>query len=87
MIYTLINYFDVYKEADGTWAVNNQCAEADGVVISETATDKDICTYLYNNGYLTTNDMRRLEVIENGEIIEVYQKKDFVPLFGFYPNY
>lgn len=84
--YNLINYFDVYKDEVGCWSVNNQCIEEYDVTLTDDVTGKDICTYLMNKGYLLTNDMRMLTVIDEGDVKEVYQKKDMVPLFAFVAN-
>lgn len=86
MYYRLINYFDVWKDETGSWTVNDQCFEDDEFYITDDTTDKEICTYLKNAGYLNTDDMRRLTVIDGINIIEVYQKKELKPLFGLLPN-
>lgn len=46
MKWRLINYFDVWGNAEEGWEVNNQCIEAEDIHISDEATDKDICEYL-----------------------------------------
>ena len=41
--YTLINYFDVWKNGD-EWIVNDSFPEFDDLYISKNATDKEILT-------------------------------------------
>ena len=79
--YRLVNYFDVYKDVDDVWIVNNCCVECEDLVIADDATDKEIVTYLRDAGYLTTNDMRKVGVEDYGEYIEIYAKKECMPLF------
>ena len=85
--YTLINYFDVWKDLDEGWIVNDQCVECDDLNITDDAAPKEICEYLKKQGYLSTSDMRRLEVVDWGDNIEIYQRQDHVPLFGLMMNY
>ena len=85
MFYSLINYFDVYGNPKDGFTVNNQCTEINDLYIDDTATGKEICTYLKNAGYLQTDDMRMLSVIDDGTVIEIQLKNGF-PLFGLYPN-
>ncbi len=83
--YTLYNYFDVWNY-DGEWVVNNQCIEAEDIYISDDSTDKEICTYLKDAGYLTTNDMRRLYVDDEGDAITIYERKGLKPIYGLLAN-
>ena len=73
--FMLINYFDVWGNAKDGWEVNDACTECDDLCITDDATDKEICQYLERNGYLNTSDMRMLAVEENGEMIEIYERK------------
>lgn len=84
--YSLINYFDVLGNAKDGWEVNNQCVECDDIHISPDATDKEICDLLKNLGMLNTSDMRRLEVYDWGDTIEIRERKGHKPLFGLIPN-
>lgn len=85
--YTLINYFDVWKDPDGTWTVNNQCTEYDDIHIPEDVTPKEILEYLKFLRLLNTSDMRKLEVIDSGDLIEINQKRDHMPLFALMLKY
>jgi len=87
MKYTLINYFDVWGNKDDGWEVNDQCIEADDIVIADDATPKEICEYLKSIKMLATSDMRRLEVIDWGDLIEINERKSGRPLFGLHMNY
>ena len=86
MMYTLINYFDVWGNAKDGWIVNNQCVECDDVNISHDATDKEICEFLRVLGALKTSDMRRLKVEYYGDNIEICQRKGNKPLYGLILN-
>ena len=85
MFYTLINYFDVWGNAAEGFTVNNQCIECNDLYIDDAATNKDIVKHLKKAGYLLTDDLRRLSVVNFGSYMEV-QKKDGFPLFGLMPN-
>ena len=75
MKYELINYFDVWGNAEDGWEVNNQCVEFRDLIITEDASDKDILNYLVDIGFLATSDMRKLLVDNNGDMIEIFEKK------------
>ena len=85
--FTLINYFDVWGNAKDGWEVNNQCIEADDLVITDDASPKEICEGLKRINMLATSDMRRLEVINWGDMIEINERKGHKPLFGLMMNY
>ena len=80
--YVLINYFDVWGNENDGWEINNQCVECDDLCIREDSTPKEICEYLRKAGYLNTSDMRKLEVEDMGEMIEIYERKTMKPLYG-----
>ncbi len=85
--YTLINYFDVWGNSRDGWEVNDQCIEFDDLIIDDDANDQDILHYLKDIGFLVTTDRRRLEVVDDGTTIEVYQKKGMKPICGLIPNF
>ena len=85
--WTVTNYFDVWGNAEDGWEVNNQCIEFDDLVITENATNKDICQYLVDRNLLTTSDMRKLYIENLGDRFEIYEKKGMKPLFGISLNY
>lgn len=77
----LINYTDVWGNKKDGYEINNQCIEFDDLHILDTEmTHKKILTYLKNTGFLTTDDMRRFTIIDRGDLIEIYVKKDSYPL-------
>ena len=84
--YTLINYFDVWGNEDDGYEVNNQCIEVEDVVIADDATDQDIIDYLFQNEYLTDDDISLYEVEDNGDFIEIYVKKTMMPLYSLRRN-
>lgn len=90
MNYTLYNYFDVYAEEtdDGrAWIVNNQCIECSDIVITDDASASDIAAYLKAAGYLTTDDLSRVEIVGDGDYIEINDAADGMPLYGLMLNY
>lgn len=84
--YTLINYFDVWgNEVDG-WSVNDACSEADGITITDDATEQDIIDYLYNIEFFKTNDLEKFDVEYYGDFIEISEKETQKPLCSLRPN-
>ena len=86
MFYTLINYFDVCGNKKDGYEINNQYVEFDDWYISDDSTKKDILNYLVKAGYLKTSDMRKVNIDDYGDYMEVYAVKDSFPLFGIMPN-
>ena len=84
--YTLINYLDVWgNEVDG-YEVNNQCVEAEDVMIVGGATDTDIIDYLFQNGYLNDDDVELYTIEDNGDSIEISVKENGYPLYSLRRN-
>lgn len=85
--YKLVDYFDVWGNAEDRWQVNNLTSYYDTdetcLRISEDATDEEIIEFLERIGYLTEeanrNEAVHLESQDN-EIIEIVQTKDDYPL-------
>lgn len=86
MFYTLINYFDVCGNKKDGYEINDQCVEFDDWYIDDNATHKDILEYLVKTGYLSTSDMRKVNIANYGDYMEVYAVKDSFPLFGIMLN-
>ena len=84
--FTLVNYFDVWGNPTDGYEVNNQCIECNDLVITDDATDKEICEYLRKAGYLATSDMRKIEVVNYGIAMEIRERKTGKPLFGLITN-
>ena len=90
MMYKLVDYFDVWGNADDGWEVNNQCYVGesplgDTFYLDMTASKKDILEFLVSIHFLSSSDMRRLCVDMAGEAIEVYERKGMRPLCAFVP--
>ena len=88
--YRLINYFDVWGNAEDGWTINDQCYVGDApggdvFCIADDATDKDIAKYLVDINFLNTTDLRRLYVDRNTFIgaIEICERKGMRPLCCF----
>ena len=79
--YELINYFDVWGNAEDGYKVNNQCIEFDDLHITNDATNKDIFVYLQSIGFL--NQSAKFEQVNFeclGERIEISQASDNMPI-------
>ena len=72
--YRLINYTDVWGNDKEGYEINDQCIESNDLIISEDASNKDILKYLKKIGFFTTDDMRKIKVINEYDIIEFYGK-------------
>lgn len=88
--YKVVDYFDVWGNAEDGWQVNNLTSYYDTdetcLRISEDATDKEILEYLVQIGYLKTldesvkiTDLVHLESYDN-EMIEIVRTVDDFPL-------
>lgn len=84
--WTLINYFDVWGNAEDGYEVNNQCVEAEDIVIADDATDADIINYLQLAGYLNTNETSLFEVEDNGDFIEICVRETGMMLYSLRRN-
>ena len=77
----LIDYFDVWGNKKYGYVVNDQRIITDNLVIKD-ETPKGICNLLEQMKVLRTSDMRRLEVVDYGNTIEIIERKSGRPLFG-----
>ena len=75
--YRLINYTDVWGNKMDGYEINNQCIEFDDLIISEDASNKDILKYLHGIGFFNTDDMRKIKVVNEGDMIEFYGKNTY----------
>lgn len=82
--YKLIDYYDVWgNEIDGFW-VNDCCTFAEGITITDEATDEDILNYLKTIGYLKQEtDILIYEVISDSDNIEIFLKENMFPVCCF----
>lgn len=79
--YDLWNYFDLDGNPEDGWEVNNLCCEANGICITDDATEQDILDYLVSIGFLSTSDPEKVSIDSScGEMIEIYQVEGDIPL-------
>lgn len=78
----LIDYFDVWGNANDGWDVNDCSVVEENIWLDNSVTNKEILKYLEKIGYLNTSDMRKLVVEDMGDIIEINQKKGNKPLYS-----
>lgn len=82
MKYRLLDYWDVWGNAEDGWEVNDLCVAIEGIEIAENATDNDIIEYLIQNGFIWEG-MKDDIVIEwtQPEFIEIYIDNDEYPMY------
>ena len=79
--YKLIDYFDVWGNADEGYEVNNLCTAIEEVEIPFDATDEDIVSILKKVKYLSEEvDPKMLDILSDGEMIEIFRESDMYPL-------
>ena len=79
--YKLIDYFDVWGNAEDGWEVNDLTTVEDDIVIAEDSTDEEIIDFLIQIEYLKpeAKELVHLESYDN-EMIEIVQTKDDYPI-------
>ena len=83
--YKVVDYFDVWGNAEDGWEVNDVCIYYDTdetcLRISEETTDEEIIDFLIQIGYLKPEAKGQvyLESCDN-EVIQIIQTKDDYPL-------
>lgn len=79
--YKLIDYFDVWGNAEDGWEVNDLTTVEDDIVITEDSSDEDIIDFLIQIEYLKpeAKELVHLESYDN-EMIEIVQTKDDYPI-------
>ena len=79
--YKLIDYFDVWGNAEDGWEVNDLTTVEDDIVIAEDSTDEEIIDFLVRIEYLKP-EAKELVHLEsyNNEMIEIVQTKDDYPI-------
>lgn len=66
------------NEKDG-YEINNLCTEAEGITITDDATEKDILNYLVLIGFLTTSDRRKVRIdTTDWNMMEIYAVKTII---------
>lgn len=85
--YSLINYFDVWGNADDGYEVNNLCVEFDDLCITPEMSNNDIIDYLVAVGFLSSNDHNDYFVDSiDGDFIEIFAIDDMYPLCRLQAN-
>lgn len=78
--YTLIDYYDVWGNAEDGYEVNDSMIAFTDLNISEDATDEDIIDYLISINYLAPQAKEECELENNGEWMEITRKADNYPV-------
>ena len=79
--YKLIDYFDVWGNAEEGYEVNNLCTAIEEVEIPLDAVAEDIIRILKEVNYLHEEAETALfEVVGDGEMIEIFRESDMYPL-------
>lgn len=74
----LIDYFDVWGNAEDGWEVQNQCITKNELLISESATDEEILRMLADIHYLKSSSVAKLE--DHIDSIEIIAIQNDMPL-------
>ena len=80
-MWSLIDYFDVWGNAEDGWEVNNSSTEFDDLYLDPTITNEEIVDYLKSIGYFApTVTMDQLTIEDGGDYIEFFKADDGMPL-------
>lgn len=80
--YKLVDYFDVWGNAEDGWEVNNLCTVEENIFISDDSTNAELISLLKNINYLgneATIENVRVEWI-NETFCELFQTYNEMPL-------
>lgn len=70
-VYDLINYFDVWGNAEDGWDVNDVSRDETDIWIDDDSTDEEIVDYLIDEvGFLSPDARGKVEVWNDGDMIE-----------------
>lgn len=78
--YKLINYFDVWGNAEVGYEVNDLCVEETGIFIADDTTDQEVLSLLVRIGFLVTDDLEKVCIKWEGDMIEIEGVETGVPL-------
>ena len=78
--YKLVDYFDVWGNEEEGYEVNNLAVIADDIVMSDDRTNQEILDFLVDIGYLVTNDLNKIEVVDDGDVIEFFEIETGCPI-------
>ena len=86
--WTLIDYFDVWGNAEDGWEVNNLSPEFDDLYLDPDITHEEIVDYLKSIGYFNKDvTMADLDIWDDGDIIEFSKADDLMPLCRLQRNW
>lgn len=79
--YKIVDYIDVWGNAEDGWEVNDLTTAEDDIVIAEDSTDEEIIDLLIRIGYLTpeVKELVYLESYDN-EMIEIVARENDYPI-------
>lgn len=70
-VYDLINYFDVWGNAEDGWDVNDLSKDEEDIYIDDSLSDEEIVDFLIDQvGFLSPSARGKIEVWDNGDMIE-----------------
>ena len=78
--YKLINYFDVWGNAEVGYEVNDLCVEETGIFIADDSIDQEVLSLLVRIGFLVTDDLEKVCIKWEGDMIEIEGVETGVPL-------
>lgn len=78
--YRLINYFDVWGNAEDGYEVNDLCVEETDIFIADDSTEQEILSFLVKIGFLATDDPEKVCVNWDGDMIEIEATETGMPL-------
>lgn len=88
--YELVDYFDVWGNAEDGWEVNNQSVwdDADDIYMSDDTTDTELIDYLKGIRYLNDNVKESDLYIDwgDGDFIEIFKADDMMPICSLRVN-
>lgn len=84
-IKTELRGIDAWRDEDGGWTWNDSWVIEDGIYILESElTPRKILRYLRQWGYLTESSKGRVQVVNDGDIIEILDKNTGEPLLALF---
>ena len=78
--YKLVDYFDVWGNAEDGYEVNNLCCVFDDLYIDDTATEQEIINYLISIDYLSDDGRNNVQLSGFFDMLEIERIDDGYPL-------
>ena len=86
--WSLVDYFDVWGNAEDVWEVNNASVEFDDLYLDPEITDEELVDYLKYIDYFTKFvTVDQLIIEDGGDHIEFFQASDGKPICRLDRNY